>query len=109
MFNLANANFKEMDFDSGAGSYTLDFSGELQQDAEVTIKSGLSNMKIIIPSDMNASVSLSGGVNNVSLKGTWTVDSNEYRTQSSSGPKLEIDIDMGVGNLELISKNTNSL
>lgn len=109
LFNLANANFKEMDFDSGAGSYTLDFNGDLQQDAEVSIKSGLSNMKIIIPSDMNAQIILSGGVNNVSLKGTWTVSSDKYRTQSSTGPRLDIDIDMGVGNLELISQESNSL
>ncbi len=109
LVNLANANFKEMVFDSGAGSYILDFNGDLQHDAEVSIKTGLSNMKIIIPSDMNASVTLSGGVNNVSLKGTWTVNSNEYRTLSSSGPSLEIDIDMGVGNLELISQENNSL
>lgn len=106
---LANANFKEMNFDSGAGSYTLDFSGDLKHDAKVSIKSGLSNMKILIPSDTNVEISLDGGVNNVSLKGTWTVNSNHYKTQSSSGPKLEINIDMGVGNLELISQNNNSL
>ncbi len=98
-----------MIFDSGAGSYTLDFNGELKQDSTVTIKSGLSNMKIIIPSDTNANIKLSGGVNNVSLKGTWTVNSNEYKTQSSKGPRLDINIDMGVGNLELISSNSNSL
>jgi hypothetical protein len=32
---LANANFREMEFRSGAGDYRLDFSGELKQDAEV--------------------------------------------------------------------------
>ncbi|NMB56155.1 MAG: hypothetical protein GYA15_15800 [Leptolinea sp.] len=109
LVNLANANFKDMNFDSGAGSYTLDFNGELKQDAYVSIKSGLSNVKIIIPSDMNATVELSGGVNNVSPRGTWTIDSNEYRTQSTRGPKLEIDIEMGVGNLELISMDRSSL
>ena len=109
LVNLANANFKDMNFDSGAGSYTLDFNGELKHDAFVSIKSGLSNVKIIIPSDMHAAVELSGGVNNVSPKGTWTIDSGEYRTQSTRGPKLEIDIEMGVGNLELISLDTSSL
>jgi hypothetical protein len=109
LVNLANANFKEMSFDSGAGSYTLDFGGELKQDASVEIKSGLSNMKIIVPSGTDATIKLTGGVNNVSLKGTWTVNSNEYKTQSSNGPKLEIDINMGVGNLELISSNSSSL
>ncbi|GAP20245.1 toast rack family protein [Leptolinea tardivitalis] len=109
LLNLGNANFKNLFFESGAGSYTLDFNGDMKQDARVEIKSGLSNMKIIIPSDRAATITLSGGVSNVSLKGTWTVDSNKYRTQKSSGPELKIEIDMGVGNLELISENGNSL
>jgi hypothetical protein len=109
LINLANANFKDMIFESGAGSYTLDFNGDLKQDASVDIKSGLSNMKIIIPSSTDAVINLTGGVNNISLKGTWTVDSNEYKTQSTKGPRLEINIEMGVGNLELVSQNGNTL
>lgn len=109
LVNLANANFKDMTFESGAGSYTLDFNGELKQDASVDIKSGLSNMKIIVPSGTDAIITLTGGVNNISLKGTWTVESNEYKTQSTKGPRLEINIEMGVGNLELVSQNNSSL
>jgi predicted membrane protein len=109
LMNLANANFKEMTFDSGAGSYTLDFNGALQTDAKVTIKSGLSNLKIIVPSDMPCNVSLTGGVNNVDLKGTWTINSNRYKTQASGSPELTINIEMGVGNLQLISSDDNSL
>lgn len=109
LINLANANFKEMVFESGAGSYTLDFNGELKQDATVDIQSGLSNFKIIVPSDTDAVITLSGGVNNVSLKGTWTVDSNEYQTQSTKGPRLEINIEMGVGNLELVSQKSDTM
>jgi hypothetical protein len=109
LVNLANANFKDMMFESGAGSYTLDFNGELKQNASVEIKSGLSNMKIIVPSGTDVVISLTGGVNNISLKGTWTVDSNQYKTQSTRGPRLEINIEMGVGNLELISQNNSSL
>jgi hypothetical protein len=109
LINLGNANFKKMVFDSGAGSYTLDFNGELKQDAKVSIKSGLSNFKIIVPSNTDTNITLTGGVNNVSLKGTWTVNSNKYMTQNSKRPKLEIDINMGVGNLELISENSSSL
>lgn len=109
LLNLANANFEEMSFESGAGSYTLDFNGKLQQNAKVTIKSGLSNMKIIVPSGTPCTVSLTGGVNNVSLKGTWTVNSNRYKTQGSTGPALTINIEMGVGNLELTSSDDNSL
>ena len=35
MSGLANANFNTLTFQSGAGDYTLDFSGQLQRDATV--------------------------------------------------------------------------
>lgn len=103
LIGLSNANFKEMSFDSGAGSYTLDFSGKLTQDAEVNIKSGVSNIEIIIPEGTSSQINLHGGLNNVELEGTWTSSGNEYST-SGNGPKITIDIDMGVGNIHLTSK-----
>ena len=33
---LADANFKKMEFKGGAGSFTLDFSGQLRTDGSVT-------------------------------------------------------------------------
>jgi hypothetical protein len=103
LIGLSNANFKEMSFDSGAGSYKLDFSGKLTRDAEVTIKSGVSNVEIVIPEGTNSQINLHGGLNNVELEGTWTSSGSEYST-SGSGPKITIDIDMGVGNIHLTSK-----
>jgi hypothetical protein len=45
--NLANANFSTMIFESGAGNYTLDFSGQLQRDATVFIETGLSTLTVL--------------------------------------------------------------
>ncbi len=103
LIGLANANFEEMSFDSGAGSYTLDFSGEFKRDAHVTVKSGVSNVEIFIPEGMNSQVTINGGLNNVDLEGTWTSSNNTYST-SGEGPALTIDIDMGVGNVRLVSE-----
>ncbi len=100
---LANANFKDMVFKSGAGSYTLDFSGKLQQDGNVRISSGVSNVKITIPDGVPAEVRISGGLNNINPSGTWSIDGNTYRSEGT-GPKLIITVDMGVGNLDLIQK-----
>ena len=55
MSGLANANFSIFDFSSGAGDYTLDFSGDLQRDASIKISSGLSNIIISIPEDVDCS------------------------------------------------------
>jgi hypothetical protein len=97
---LANANFNTFIFKSGAGDYTLDFSGELQRDATVTISSGLSNIILVIPEGVNASVTMESGLTNVSAGSGWTQNGNLY-TQEGDGPRLTFLIEMGAGNITL--------
>lgn len=97
---LANANFREMDFRSGAGDYRLDFSGELQQDADVSIKSGLSRIVIIVPEGTPATVRFEGGLVNVDRSDSWRISGGLY-TLPGDGPELTITVEMGAGNLEL--------
>jgi hypothetical protein len=99
--DLANANFSDMSFAGGAGNYMLDFSGDLQRDANVTIRAGVSSVTITIPSGMNAEITNSGGLSNIDTQGTWTVNNNTY-SSGGSGPLLSITVEMGVGNLKLI-------
>ena len=97
---LANANFREMDFRSGAGEFRLDFSGDLQQDAEVSIKTGLSSILIIVPEGTPATVKFEGGLANVDRSGSWRMSGGLY-TLSGEGPELTIMVEMGAGNLVL--------
>jgi hypothetical protein len=100
---LANANFAEMQFDGGAGEYTLDFSGELQRDARVTIHGGVGSITVIIPSETAATVNVESGVGSVDQDGAWTVKDGVYTT-GGSGPVLTIEVTLGVGSLTLVSK-----
>lgn len=97
---LGNANIKTMTFRGGAGSYRLDFSGELQQDAEVHIDSGISSVVIVIPEGVQAEVTFDGGMANVDFYGEWERDGNNY-IQKGEGPTIHIAVKMGAGNLEL--------
>ena len=97
---LANANFRDMDFRSGAGDYRLDFSGELQRDADVTIKSGLSSIVIIVPEGTPATVRFDGGLVNVDRSGGWRMSGSVY-SHPGEGPEITFTIEMGAGNLEL--------
>lgn len=97
---LANANFGDMEFKSGAGSYTLDFTGELKRDATVTITSGVSSIDIVVPQGVSARVLFDGGLSNVDISGGWQKNGNQY-SQSGSGPTLTINVNMGAGNLKL--------
>lgn len=103
LYGLANANFDEMQFDGGAGSYTLDFSGDLQHDTDISVNFGLGDVKIIIPKGMPAQVIVDGGLNNVELTGTWSIDGSVYNV-NGNGPKLYFRVKMGLGNLQLISR-----
>lgn len=100
---LANANFDDMSFDGGAGTYTLDFSGELQRDATVNVKAGVCTLTIIIPEGTAARINLDGGLTTVKTEGTWSASNDTYET-SGEGPKLTINIDLGAATLTLINK-----
>jgi len=100
MSGLANANFSMLDFSSGAGDYTLDFSGELQRDASIKISSGLSNIIIVVPEGVNAMVTIDGGASNVNAGSSWSKSGNEYK-QTGAGPTLTFVIDIGAGNVTL--------
>jgi hypothetical protein len=100
MSRLANANFSTMIFNSGAGDYTLDFTGTLQRDATITISSGLSNIILVIPQNVNANVTTESGLANINAGPGWTQNGSQY-TQSGSGPTLTFLIKTGAGNLTL--------
>lgn len=100
LLGLANANFTLLDFSAGAGDYTLDFSGELQRDASVKIKTGLSSVIIVVPEGVNAVVTVEGGLSNVNTGSGWSRSGNDYR-QEGDGPTLTFVIEMGVGDLTL--------
>ncbi len=100
MIGLANANFSLMDFSSGAGDYTLDFSGELQRDASIKISSGLSNIIIVVPEGAHAIVTMDSGASNINAGSSWSLNGNTYE-QKGEGPTLTFVIEVGAGNITL--------
>lgn len=98
--NLGNANFRSMIFQGGAGSYELDFSGDLQEDASVLVQTGLSSLTITVPDHLNVRVRVDGGLSNISTQGSWGQSGGVY-THSGEGPDLEITIEMGAGSVIL--------
>ncbi len=100
MTGLANANFSIFDFSSGAGDYTLDFSGDLQRDATIKLSSGFSNIIISIPEDVDAVVTVDSGASNVSAGSGWSKNGDVYK-QKGEGPTLTFVIEIGAGNVTL--------
>jgi hypothetical protein len=100
MEGLANANFDTMVFNSGAGDYTLDFSGELQRDATISIDSGFSDLDLIIPEGVNAVITIDSALADINVDSDWSQKNNVY-TQKGDGYTLTILINMGAGNVSI--------
>ena len=97
---LGNANFASLEFDCGAGNYTLDFSGTLKRAGSVNVQTGISNMTMVIPAGIPAQITVEGGLSNVTHDSGWIKNGNVY-TQSGSGPQLTIVMRIGAGNLTI--------
>ena len=97
---LGNANFTSLLFHSGAGNFTLDFTGNLKRDGSVDIETGVSNTTLVIPSGIPVQLTVDGGLSNITYDSGWTKNTNLY-TQPGNGPQLTIVVHMGAGNLTL--------
>ncbi len=101
---LGFANITKMNFDASAGSYSLDFAGQLQQPASVTITGGGCNVKLIIPKGTTSNIENNGTATTVDVtRGSWNIDQNVYKTEGE-GPLLSIKVEIGAGRLELIQQ-----
>ncbi len=110
LIGLANANFKSMTFKGGAGSYSLDFSGDLRTSATAVVETGAGSVKIIVPPTTAAQVTVSGALNDVNPEGDWTKsqDGKSYSTaaarSTTPGKSLTIAVKVNVGAVTLVSK-----
>jgi len=95
---LANANFTTMTFSGGAGNFTLDFGGDLQRDAVITVDSGFGNVSLIIPKDVNAKVTVESAAVNINHGASWAQNGKVY-SQEGQGPILTFIVKMAAGNL----------
>ena len=101
MEKLANANFQTMIFQSGAGNYTLDFSGLLQQDASIFIETGLSRLVISVPDGVQAEVNFEGPLSKVIMNGDWQQAGDEYFLEGQKkGGRFTIETKAGTVTLQ---------
>lgn len=97
---LANAYATDLTFRSGAGNYTLDFSGDLRSDMNVNIESGVSQVTVIVPQGTNAQVLTESGLMTVSTGAGWQQQGTTY-SLNGRGDTITIHVKMGAGNLRL--------
>jgi N-terminal domain of toast_rack, DUF2154 len=106
--NLGNANFNHFRFEGGVGAYTLDFTGNLNHEADVDIEVGLGALTIIVPQNIGARVlfeeswvSRLDTDRDFKPSGHDQFDTDNY---NSAAGKMNIRIDSGLGSVKIRRK-----
>lgn len=104
---LCNARFHHLKFEGGVGSYTLDFKGNLDKEAEADIEIGLGTLTIIIPDNIGAKIIYEKSwVAHLDLPDNFEESGNEENTYYSSNydharGKINMRIDAGMGSVKI--------
>ena len=106
MLGLANANFNEMNFTGGAGSYTFDFSGELTKKSKVNINTGAAKIILKIPSNTGTKIIFRNfPASKLDIRGFIKINDQTYISPEygKSNAELDIEIKGGLLDVEVIS------
>jgi hypothetical protein len=98
--NLSNANAAQIVFKGGAGDYTLDFGGTLQRDVQVQVEAGVGQVALVVPGGTAVEAVFDGALTNVDAGEGWERSGDKY-VLPGEGAKVQFQIKMGVGNLQL--------
>jgi hypothetical protein len=106
MLGLANANFNEMNFTGGAGSYTFDFSGRLTKKSKVNIAAGAAKIILKIPSAIGTKIIIERfSAVKLDIRGFVKINDQTYISPEygKSDAELDIKIKGGLIAVEVVS------
>ena len=97
-----NPMLKNITVSLSAGNYTLTFADTLPDEAEINVHHGVGNLRLVFPADVIVNVEVSRGPANIDTEGMWTKNEKSY-VSGESGLFWNVKVDIGVGNLTLVS------
>lgn len=107
---LGNANFEELNFSGGAGSFELDFRGEYKGQSRITIDVGLGSCDITLPEDVPIRIESDGGgwLSSIDIHGgpTDEIDDGIHESPDFDGAdtRIILEIDVGLGAVDIYFK-----
>lgn len=98
MLGLGNANFNEMNFIGGAGSYTFDFSGHLIKKSKVSIDAGAAKIILKIPPAIGTKIIIKRfPVAKLDIRGFIKVNDQTYVSPEYGKSAAELDVEIKGG------------
>jgi len=100
--DLRGLQLSKVEIDMGVGEMTLDISGPHRRSFRVRIDGGVGSGRLILPAEAGVRVHVDGGLGSIDTRGL-TKREGHYVNEAygRSDVTIEIDIDAGIGSLEL--------
>jgi hypothetical protein len=100
--DLRGLKLERVEIDMGVGEMNLDLRGPHAAGLSVKIDGGVGSGKIALPSDVGVRVKVDGGLGSINVHGL-TKQSGAYVNEAygKSPITIEVDIDAGIGSLDL--------
>jgi hypothetical protein len=102
ILELADLNLESFELQMGAGASTIDLSGRLEHDLPVNIQGGVGELTVILPPETNINAEVTGGLGEINTQGLYQEGHQFTSKYSGSGPKLNITIEAGIGQLSMM-------
>lgn len=104
--DFSDLKVEKLDIDMGVSNLNLLF-GDKQEKTKVDIEGGISNLEITIPENLGTEIQINGGLKNTNIHDLgWRKLGDKYISPNydEAEKKLEIDIDTGIGRLNVREK-----
>jgi hypothetical protein len=104
-----NPTLEKLNIYTGAGEVELDLVGQWDHDLDASIKGGVGEITVRLPSDVGVKVDASKGIGSVKAYG-FVKEGGDYVNDAygKSGATLSIDIDAGIGEIRLELEDISS-
>ena len=99
---LAGLSLTGLKVNLGAGTYTVDLSGDWAHNLDVTVDAGAANISVRLPRDVGARVKVEPGPHTIGATGL-TQDGDVYTNAAYgvSGVTMQVDLEAGIGQVNL--------
>lgn len=100
---LGDLNLSKLDLNVGVGGANISLDGDWESDLDATVKGGVGGLQITLPRDVGVRVEAHSGLGGVDASG-FHKEGDVYTNDAfdSSDVTLDLQIEVGVGGVELI-------
>lgn len=101
--DLGNLNAEEISVSAGVGDITLEFTGEWQRDADVSVRMGLGSLKLHFPEGLGVRVEKSTFLTSFDSEGLVKRGDAYYSLDWEDAPnRVTVEVDAAFGGIEIV-------